>query len=321
MARQVARELCRRSRRRHLAGGPQRRGHRTSLTGAPPARRRGARLPRRRTDRTSSPTIWPVSWPLPAITSTSPASQLAHGGADRLGAVADLARRPGARPGSRARIAAGDFAARIVVGDDDAVGEAGARSRPSSGRLPRSRSPPQPNTTTSCRSAWGRSARKHRLQRVGRVGVIDIDRRAGRRWLATCSSRPGRRRAFQAPPWRRAASAPVPIDEAERAQRVHRLEAAGQRQLDIVTRAEHFQLQALAVGRRQQIEQDKFLRLGGHSRSGDDRAGRTALTDAVNSGASALRTAAPPWGSTRSNSIALAARYACHIAVVVEMVP
>ncbi len=51
----------------------------------------------------------------------------------------------------RVRDRRGILAARIVAGDDDAVGERAPRSRPSRGRLPGSRSPPQPNTQTSRR--------------------------------------------------------------------------------------------------------------------------------------------------------------------------
>ena len=44
----------------------------------------------------TSPLIyWPVSWPLPAMISTSPVLQVRHGGADGFGAVADLARALG----------------------------------------------------------------------------------------------------------------------------------------------------------------------------------------------------------------------------------
>ena len=50
--------------------------------------------------------------------------------------------------------------------------------------------------------------------------------------------------------------------QTQRAERVHALEAPGQGQVDIVDPPEYFQLQALAVGQGQQIEQNKFLRLG-----------------------------------------------------------
>ena len=73
-----------------------------------------------------------------------------------------------------ARIAAGSSRARVVVGDEDDVGARGRRA-PISGRLPRSRSPPAPKTTTSrpmhmrpqrrqrrapARPAYGRSRRR-----------------------------------------------------------------------------------------------------------------------------------------------------------------
>ena len=64
--------------------------------------------------------------------------------------------RPARRRGSgadRGRI----LGARIVVGDDDAVGVLG-RDAPISGRLPVSRSPPAPKTTMSRPLAYGRSA-------------------------------------------------------------------------------------------------------------------------------------------------------------------
>jgi hypothetical protein len=69
------------------------------------------------------------------------AAQLRDRGADRLAAVADLnraGRGPQYSGTDRGRL----LAARIVVGDDDAIGFFG-------GRLPGSRSPPAPNTTTS----------------------------------------------------------------------------------------------------------------------------------------------------------------------------
>ena len=75
----------------------------------------------RENGRTRSPMICPVSWPLPAISSTSPALQLGNRPPDRFGAIADLdgARRIGENGGAnRRRI----LAARIVVGDDDPVG-------------------------------------------------------------------------------------------------------------------------------------------------------------------------------------------------------
>ncbi len=93
--------------------------------------------------------------------------------------------RPGRRPRSRrgsprrtaARIVGGILAAGVVVGDDDHVGMLAPPPAPISGRLPRSRSPPAPKTTTSrpmhmrpqrraarsrARRACGRSRRRPR---------------------------------------------------------------------------------------------------------------------------------------------------------------
>ncbi len=77
-------------------------------------------------------------------------------GGDRLGAVADLA---GARRGDENFGAdrLGALGARVVVGDDDDVGLLD-RDDPMIGRLPLSRSPPQPMTQMSLPVAKGRSA-------------------------------------------------------------------------------------------------------------------------------------------------------------------
>jgi len=62
---------------------------------------------------TTAPIVWPVSWPLPAITSTSPGPSSCIAVRIARGAVADLARRRAAgadRGADRRRI----LAARIV---------------------------------------------------------------------------------------------------------------------------------------------------------------------------------------------------------------
>ena len=56
-----------------------------------------------------------------------------------------------------------------------ATSESSAAARPISGRLSRSRSPPQPRTQISRPSVSSRAAREHVLERVGRVGVVDED--------------------------------------------------------------------------------------------------------------------------------------------------
>ena len=64
------------------------------------------------------------------------------------------------------------------------------------GRLPRSRSPPQPNTTMTRPVVNGRTDGQHVLQRVGLVRIVDIDRRAV---LAPCRpARAGRARPSDA---------------------------------------------------------------------------------------------------------------------------
>ena len=59
-----------------------------------------------------------------------------------------------------------------------------AAASPMSGRLPRSRSPPQPKTAISAPGVSGRSAVEQRVERVGRVRVVDDHREAGARRCA-----------------------------------------------------------------------------------------------------------------------------------------
>ncbi len=71
-----------------------------------------------------SPTICPVSCPLPAITSASPGCNSATA-ARMASARSPISRAPGAARHDRRTNGGGIFAARIVVGDDDAVGALG----------------------------------------------------------------------------------------------------------------------------------------------------------------------------------------------------
>ncbi len=86
---------------------------------------------------------WPCSWPLPAITTTSPGSRpaiVSAIAARRSALCATSAPAPRQDLGDdRLRI----LGARVVRGDDHAIGQPPAIS-PISGRLPRSRSPPAP---------------------------------------------------------------------------------------------------------------------------------------------------------------------------------
>src|SRR5215472_4828560 len=94
---------------------------------------------------TCLPTIWPVSWPLPAISSTSPRASPA------IAARIASPRSPISRaPGAAARISARIAAASSLRGLSSVMTTASAFSaaiRPIIGRLPGSRSPPAPNTT------------------------------------------------------------------------------------------------------------------------------------------------------------------------------
>ena len=110
----------------------------------------------------------------------------------------------------RARRDAGDdvgddapriLAARVVVGETMSSASSAA-TRPISGRLPASRSPPQPNTTRSSPAAM-QARRLQRLgERIGSVRVIDDgERRAGRgRRTSPCARSPAARAPGPAPP-------------------------------------------------------------------------------------------------------------------------
>ena len=105
------------------------------------------------------------------------------------------------------------FGARIVVGDDDQVGARRSAKAAICGRLPRSRSPPQPNTQISRAWLWLRSVFQRLLQGVGRVRVVDHHQRlaAGRRRDGSCGRRPAsacraRRRPGPAPCHRRSST-------------------------------------------------------------------------------------------------------------------
>ncbi len=123
-------------------------------------RRRRAPARHRRTDGRSSPTIWPVSWPLPAISRRSPGCE------ERIGLARIASARSAdllARSGAAFRIGGADrggvLGAGVVVGDDDQVG--GPRGlRPSAG---------------ACR---GRGRRRRRRRRSGGPGRAGAARRA-----------------------------------------------------------------------------------------------------------------------------------------------
>ncbi len=125
-----------------------------------------------------SPMIWPVSWPLPAMTSRSPGREFGDRGCDRAAPIADFD-RPGDGGQDRAPDRGGIFAARVVVGHVDAVGAGRGGASPISGRLPGSRSPPQPNNDDEPARRMRAQSGQHSRQRVRRMGVIDDDAASG----------------------------------------------------------------------------------------------------------------------------------------------
>ena len=122
---------------------------------------------------------WPCSWPLPAMTTTSPGAGQLDRARDRLAAVDD---RLGARRrlprGPRAMIASGSSERGLSEVTIDDVGQLARRSRPSAGAC-RGRGRRRSRRRRSRRpSASGARGAQDVLQRVGRVGVVDEHREA-----------------------------------------------------------------------------------------------------------------------------------------------
>ncbi len=124
----------------------------------------------------SRPMVWPLSWPLPAIIRVSPSPKRRDCRADRQRAVADIPR--GGTTGERFLAdGRGVFAAGIVVGDDYLVRKlAGgfAHQRALALVAVAAAAEHDMQIVLHMRADGG----EHGLQRIRRVRVIDIDRRA-----------------------------------------------------------------------------------------------------------------------------------------------
>ena len=129
---------------------------------------------------TSPPMVWPCSWPLPATTSTSPgAEQIGQRRRDRRVAVADLA---------AARTAPASIAARIAAGSSlrglssVTIATSASRAARRAHQRPLARIAVAAGAEHHVQPARGMRAQRRQqpLQRVRRVGVIDIDRGAVR---------------------------------------------------------------------------------------------------------------------------------------------
>ena len=229
-----------RRRREEVVVGPERPAHAAS-SAASAARDRFVvgerdRLARRRSGRSRGPCR--------RRRGRRPARAWRRRGAIASRAVADLdgAGRAGEdRLADRGRI----LGARIVVGDDDHVGVPAAAS-PISGRLPGSRSPPAPKTTTS--RPCGHRAERLRARSPARRACGRSRRRPARRSPCGRRVRAGPARPSSLPS---AAKRVVGVDagadgEAGGDQRVRRLEGAGERQHDLAALAEGVDVEALA---------------------------------------------------------------------------
>ena len=169
-----------------------------------------------------------------------------NGGSPRGG------RRSRTRPGAAARIAARIFSGCSLRGLSSVtitLSACCAAIAPISGRLPASRLPPAPNTTTRLPLHVRPQRLERLLQRVGLVRVIDKDRRAValadqiepafRALAATTATRTPRR-----------ASPPVAITSPADDQRVLDLERADQRQPQVNRSCRHARASAAGRNRR-----------------------------------------------------------------------
>ena len=142
------------------------RGPRSARAPAPPGRRTGG---------SRRPPRCPVSWPLPAISTTSPgpAQATACRIASRRSPISTTCALPPAGAPARIsrRIAAGS-SPRGLSSVTTTRSASSAATSPIGARLPGSRSPPAPNTTASRRPGCAQGG-QHRPQRARLVGVVD----------------------------------------------------------------------------------------------------------------------------------------------------
>ena len=144
---------------------------RTRTRAAPRGRRRDRRTAKRR-----RPISWPCSWPLPAITTTSPGARDRNARADRTARGPGRSRRRSPAPWRMSWMIASGSSLRGLSDVTIARRRARAATAPISGRLPRSRSPPAPKTTDQPAARRARAPPGARVERVGRVRVVDDDR-------------------------------------------------------------------------------------------------------------------------------------------------
>ena len=174
-----------------------------------------------------SPTIWPVSWPLPAMSSTSPRLQFSD--AARIAwARSPISAAPGAAARMAARMAAG-FSLRGLSSVTMTLSAFSAAMPPISGRLPVAVAAGAEHHDQLAGGIGPQRVERLR-QRVGLVRIVDEDRRA---ILPTSSSRP------LAPQVSSAAKTPpvTPVAMASPAATARsRSESADQRQLDRIVR-------------------------------------------------------------------------------------
>ena len=264
--------------------------------------------------------ICPVSWPLPAMTRTSPRAQFGDRGGDRLPPVADLD-RAGRRFQNGAANLRRILAARIVVGDIDEIGELGcdaAHQRPLAAvavaagaehdrETPLGMRAQRASAPSPAHPAYGRN----RQRPAAPVAVSPTNcMRPG----TPPQTRQHRDRVAAAPRRSRSTSPSA-------ASTFDRLEPADQRQVDVAARAEHLDGEVLPRRQRHPLDDAQFAaRLVAEADDIDDRARGTAPSSPANSGLSALSTAIPPGRQQLGEQPPFRRAIRVHVAVVIEMV-
>ena len=156
------------------------------------------------------PTVCPVSWPLPATSRTSPRSSLPMASAI-ASARSPISIAPGAARQDLAADRGGIFAARIVVGDDGEIGlgdgdlaHLGALALVAVAAAAEHHDEPVLDIGTQGVERLG--------ERVGRMGIVDEDRRAAARRAGQIEppARASQRRQASAARSRRSRRSPWP---------------------------------------------------------------------------------------------------------------
>ena len=268
---------------------------------------------------TVAPTIWPLLVSLAGDQQQIARREQIDRGADGFGAVADLAAPwAGGEDGAadRGRV----LAARIVVGDDDDIGEP-RRDRAHHRPLARVAVAAAAEHDDEPAAAMRAQRRERRLERVGRMGVIDDHRRAvGVR--GDMLHPPRRARELGERGDRGVARHAGREREAQRRERVHRLEFAHQRQREGVPSRRRLRARSRWPAPSGSAPRRGAARRRARAPKPMTRwpRARQSVASSRPSATSRLSTAVPPARQQLGEQPALGREIGGHVAVIVEMV-